>query len=277
MNNLIIPNPQDLEQKKQTIKEQGADKIHVLADFDRTLTKGTVNGEKIPSVISILRNGDYISKDYAKKAHELAEKYYPIEIDPTIPLEDKKGKMLEWWQAHFDLLIKSGLNKKHLRAIIEEDKIQFRDGVINFIDFLNKKNIPLIIISSSGVGDTIQMFLEKENKLYNNIHIITNTYEWDENGTAIKVKEPIIHVANKEETEVNMPEVKGKTNVFLLGDGIGDVKMIEGFEYNVLIKIGFLNEKIEESLGQYKENFDVVITNDGDFGFVNKLMREIIA
>ena len=274
---LEISNPQELEQKKQTIKEQGIGKIHILADFDRTMTKGTVNGIKTPSVISILRSGNYISEDYSKEAHKLADKYYPIEIDPIIPLEDKKEKMMEWWKAHFDLLIKSGLNKKHLKAIVEEDKIQFREGVTEFIDFLNEKNIPLVIISAGAVGDTIQMFLEKENKTLDNVHIITNTYEWDENGTARKVKEPIIHVANKEETEVDIKEIKNRKNVILLGDSIGDTKMIEGFDYNILIKIGFLDEKIEESLEQYKENFDVVITNGGDFELVNKLMREIIA
>jgi len=280
MNNLTIPNPESLKQKKQNIKEQGIKKIHILADFDRTLTKAIVNGERVPSTISCLRNGDYISEDYAKKAHELANKYYPIEIDTQVPFEEKKQKMLEWWEAHFDLLIKSGLNKNHLKRIIKEGKIQFREGVLEFIDFLYEKNIPLIIISSSALGETIQMFLEKENRFYKNIHIITNFYKWDENENAIEIKKPIIHVANKEEIVIQkypfFDIIKNRKNVILLGDNIEDVGMVKGFEYDNLIKIGFLNENIEEALEKYKKNFDAIITNEGNFEFVNKLIREIV-
>ena len=53
----------------------------------------------------------------------------------------KKEKMNEWWTKHFDLLIKSGLNKKHLERVINEGKIQFREGVPEFLNFLHKNEI----------------------------------------------------------------------------------------------------------------------------------------
>lgn len=52
--------------------------------------------------------------------------------------------------------------------------------------------------------------------------------------------------------------------------------MIKGFDYKNIIKVGFLNENIEENLEQYKHNFDVVIINDGSMNYVNKLLREIV-
>jgi len=52
--------------------------------------------------------------------------------------------------------------------------------------------------------------------------------------------------------------------------------MIEGFNYNNLIKIGFLNENTEENLEIYKNNFDIIILNDSDTGYINKLIKEII-
>jgi 5'-nucleotidase len=61
----------------------------------------------------------------------------------------------------------------------------------------------------------------------------------------------------------------------LLGDGLGDIKMIEGFDYDNLIKIGFLNENVEENLEQYKRSYDVLILNDSSIGYVNGLLREI--
>jgi len=276
MSKIVISDLKVFGAKKQKLVEQGLENLHVLADFDRTLTKAFVDGEKVPSIISRLREGDYINADYAAKAKALAEQYYPIEIDPNIPDEERKTKMHEWWTAHFDLLIKSGLNKKHLEQIVKEGKIQFRKGALEFIDFLHENNVPLVIMSSSGVGDTISMFLEKQGRLYDNVHIITNSYEWDENGNAARVKEPIIHVANKGEIVIRdypvFDEIKNRRNVILLGDSLGDAEMVGGFDYENLIRIGFLNEKVEESLDRFSQAFDIVLTEDADFDYVNKLV-----
>ena len=267
MDNLIISNPESLEQKKQKILDGGKDKIHVLADFDRTLTKAFVNGEKIPSIISILRNENYLSPEYSEKAHAFANKYHPIEMDPSISVEDKKQAMYEWWSKYFQLLIESGLNKKHLEQVVESGKIQLRQGALELFDFLKENSIPLIIMSSSGLG-SIPMYLRKKGKLYDNVHVISNSYEWDSNGNAIKIKEPIIHVMNKDETEIKdypvFNEIKHRKNVILLGDSLGDLGMVEGFDYDNLIKIGFLNEKVEESLEEYKKNIDIILLNDNN-------------
>lgn len=279
--NIVIPKPEELEKLKKSISQGGSEKLHVLADFDRTLTTAFVDGKSTPSIISILRNGDYLTSDYAAKARALYDQYHPIEINPKISLEEKKKAMREWWTTHFELLIKSGLNKKDLEKVIKSDQVRLREGAAEFIDFLNAKNIPLVIMSSSGLGgDVIEMFLKRKNKLHDNVHIVSNSYEWDENGSAIFVKEPIIHGMNKDETAIkNFPVfdvIKDRKNVILLGDSLGDVGMIEGFNYANLIKIGFLNENIKENLDQYKKNYDVLILNDSPMGYVNELLKEII-
>ncbi len=40
------------------------------------------------------------------------------------------------------------------------------------------------------------------------------------------------------------------------------------------IKIGLLNDKVDQLRKQYEENFDIVI--DGDLSYVNDLLDEII-
>ena len=124
---IIISNPGNLENKKKLIQQGGSYKIYILTDFDSTLTKASINK---PSLISILRNGNYLTPDYAAKAHDLYKKYHPIEIDFKIPLPEKKKAMQEWWEAHFNLLIKSGLNKKDLKSVVESGKIEFREGAL---------------------------------------------------------------------------------------------------------------------------------------------------
>jgi hypothetical protein len=51
--------------------------------------------------------------------------------------------------------------------------------------------------------------------------------------------------------------------------------MIEGFDYENLIKIWFLNDKIDELLEEYKKHYDIIITWDWDFWVVNKIVEEI--
>jgi len=281
MENLIIQNPDELNRIKREISEDGAEKLHVLADFDRTLTKAFVDGKSIPSLISILRDENYLTPDYPQKAKDLYAKYHSIEINTNISLEERKKAMKEWWATHFELLIKSGLNKKDIESVVASGRIRFREGFADFADFLKEKNIPLVIMSSSGLGgDPILMCLEKEGKLSDNIYIISNSFEWDKEGKAVAVKGPIIHSMNKDETMLQsflvFEKIKERKNILLLGDNLGNVGMVEGFDYENLIKVGFLNEAVAESLAEYKKNYDVVILNDSSFDFINKLLREMV-
>ena len=54
--------------------------------------------------------------------------------------------------------------------------------------------------------------------------------------------------------------------------------MAEGVKNpNVILTIGFLNNKIEENLEKYKENFDVVLVDDQTMEFPLAILEEIKA
>ncbi|VVB78772.1 Pyrimidine 5'-nucleotidase (UMPH-1) [uncultured archaeon] len=279
MENVIISDKKKLEELKDNISKQGKDKLHIISDFDGTLTNEFIAGKKVPSIISHLRSGNYLTYDYSKQAQDLYDKYHPIEIDSSIPIEERKAKMLEWWKTHFELLISSGLSKTDIEKLISDDKIKLREDTDKFLYILSKNNIPLVIMSSSGIGDAIPMVLSKTKLLFPNISIISNEFVWKEDGKAMKVKEPIIHSLNKKEIELkNYPvfeQIKDRTNVILLGNSISDTQMVEGFNYENLIKIGFLNDESEVSKEEFKKNFDVVILGDGNLEFLNDLMFEM--
>ncbi|MDD5566695.1 MAG: hypothetical protein PHH01_00715 [Patescibacteria group bacterium] len=281
--NIIETNPEQLRSVKDAFIKDGPDKLHILADFDRTLTKAYVRGQATSSLISILRDENYLTPDYPAKAKTLYKKYHAIETDPGVPLEEKKKAMREWWSKHFELLIASGLTKKDIElAMLKSGRVELREGAGEFLDILNQQNIPLIIMSSSGLGsDSISLFLHKENKLYKNIHIISNSFEWDNEGRAVAVHQPIVHMLNKDETVVKdfpcYSQIRDRKNVILLGDSEGDVGMIAGFDYDNLIKIGFLNEGTDERLEQFKRVYDIIIVNDGTFEYPNRLISEVIA
>lgn len=253
-----------------------------MADFDRTLTTAFVNGAKTPSVISILRDGNYLTPEYAAKAHELFNHYNPIEINPKISRQEKKQAMDEWWYKHTRLLVDSGLTKADLDKVVASGKIKFRPGAPAFFKLLAQSQIPIVIMSASGIGDySIRGLLQAHNFLTDNIQIISNSLEFDEVGKVLKFSEPFIHSLNKDETVIeNFPQVfnivRNRKNVILLGDNIEDIDMITGFEYDNLIKIGFLNYEMEQNLESFKQNFDVIIQNDGGMDFINELMSEIL-
>ena len=57
----------------------------------------------------------------------------------------------------------------------------------------------------------------------------------------------------------------------------GDVDMAEGVkDAQVLLKIGFVNDKVEQRLEAYKKVFDVLILHDGSFEFLESLLKEIL-
>ena len=282
MENIIIKDLKGLEEIKKAISESGAEKLHVIADFDRTLTHSFFEGQRRTSLIAVLRENNYLTEDYPEKARALFDKYHSIEIDPNITVSEKKKTMRQWWQGHFELLIRSGLNKNDIEKAVSSGKIKFRGGADKFFDSLYSNKIPLIILSVNGLGTgAMSMFFEKNGGLHNNIHIISNSFEWDEKGNMVGFKEPLIHSMNKDETVLkNFPaifqEVEDRPNVLLLGDNLGDVGMIDGFDHENLIKIGFLNENVEENLEQYKNNYDIVILNDSSMEHVNDLLKELI-
>ncbi|MEM2121147.1 MAG: hypothetical protein QXU20_00605 [Candidatus Woesearchaeota archaeon] len=278
---VLIRDQKNFSFLKEKIRSEGVKKLHILSDFDKTLTYAEINGIKTPSLISMLRDGKHLTKNYAEKAHALYNKYHPYEVDPKISFYEKKRLMQKWWEEHMELLLESGLSKKDLEDIIENGPVRFREGVCEFLDILYENNIPLVIISSSSIGDAIPMFFKKYDRNYSNIYYITNLFNWDENGKAISLKTPLIHSMNKDEATVKkFPEIykviKNRKNVILLGDVVEDVLMIKGFDYKHLLKIGFLNSEFESLREEYTKNFDVVIEGDGDFYYVNNLMKEII-
>lgn len=279
MNNKIYSNEESFNKTLSNIKQDWYDKLHVLADFDNTLTKRFVNGKRTTSIISVLRSEWILWEDYSKKAYDLFDKYHPIEIDPNISMQEKKIEMTKWWSAHLDLLASYNLHKYDIEKVVKSWVLKLRDWIKEYLQFLSKNNIPLIIISASWLWtDSIEMYLESEWLLSNNVKIISNKFIWDNNWKAIWRENELIHVFNKDETVLkDFPEIhreiEKRTNVILLWDSLWDPHMIDWFNYENLIKIWFLNEKEDELINTYKEKYDLILTWDSEANILNELLK----
>ena len=269
---------QKLKEKIVKMANDGAQKLHILADFDKTLSEiSYINNKPVTSIVGLIRAGGHLSPEYASAAYALFEKYAPLEHDQTIPRSERMIKMQEWWIKHSELLIQSKLNKKNMDDAMTAGHLKLREGVIEAFQLLHKYNVPVVIMSG-GPAYMIQKQLELSGIMTGNIHIVANYYEYDAEGFMTNYKQPIINSQNKYEIILRQfpffNQLTERTNVILLGDQIDDLGMIEGFDYENLLTFVFANEKENEEV--FSKKFDVVIKEKGNFNFVNDILKQIL-
>lgn len=274
-------NPKKFERMREKFEKEEYEDIFVLADFDQTMTYGQAEGEMAPALTSELQTKEYLNEGYSKKAEDLYGKYQPVVVDSQVPLEKKKKVLTKWRRKKAQLFIENGLSKENLRRGVSSSRIELRDGVPKFLDFLKEKEIPLVIISASGSGPAIPMFFERIGRDYENIHYIINNFKWDKEGKAVAATKPFIHFLNKDEIVLSdfediYEKIKDRKDVLLMGDSTDDIAMIEGYDYRLLLKVGLLCYEItEERRKEYKQNFDVVLEGDEGLEFFNEELFNI--
>ncbi|XP_075027756.1 7-methylguanosine phosphate-specific 5'-nucleotidase isoform X2 [Calonectris borealis] len=264
----------------RSIKEQGKNKLQVISDFDMTLSRFGCNGRRCPTSHNILDNSRVISEDGKKKLKDLLHYYYPIEIDPNRTLEEKRPLMVEWWSRAHELLSQQQIQKGDIAQIVRESDVMLRDGFNELFDQLHKYNVPLFIFSA-GVGDILEEIIRQANVFYSNVNVVSNYMDFDDNGVLTRFKGPLIHTYNKNNSVLQGTEyfqqLSTRTSIILLGDSMGDLTMADGVP-NVenILKIGFLNDKVEERRGKYLDAYDIVLESDETLDVVNGILRYIL-
>lgn len=243
--------------------------FYVVADFDKTLTKGNSN-----STWAVMANAGEIDSKYIEKRTELYNYYRPIEIDFSITDSEKSKYMEEWWKKHISLFFEYGLEESNIKSAVPKSGLEFREGAKEFLINMENNNIPVIIISA-GIGNVISEFLKNQECYFDNIHIISNFIEFKDN--IIKgVVGDVIHALNKNAIKLSQnirKKLRNKEKILLLGDGLADLKMVSKEDLLRSITVGFLDEKIDENLEYFNKEFDIVITNQGSFYDLDKAIN----
>ncbi|KAL2943029.1 7-methylguanosine phosphate-specific 5'-nucleotidase [Bienertia sinuspersici] len=262
--NMVISDPVSLQQKIAAIRADGPSKLQQQ------------------------------NPEYDMKRQKLYDHYHPIEICPTVPVEEKTKLMEEWWGKTHGLLVEGGLTFDDIRKSVANARVAFREGVVELFELLEGKNVPILIFSA-GLADIIEEVLrQKVQRLFKNIEIVSNRMVFDNQGSLLAFKGKTIHVLNKNEHALDMAApthgqigdvdgpvidcvaMKKRTNVLLLGDHIGDLGMSDGLNYETRISVGFLNDKVDESLESFCKAFDVVLLNDAPMLEVSGLVSQLI-
>lgn len=280
MNNVFIRDESELEKKINIFKKQGKSKIQIISDFDRTLTQAFFNEKSIQTSYSLIREGNYLSKDYPKIAFALFDKYHPYEISKDLSIAEKSKYMVMWWQEHLKVMIEHGMKQSVIADIVEKNKTIYRQGFFEFSTLLNELNIPLLILSA-GLGDIIKGSLEKNKSMHQNMKIIANFYDYDSSGNIKGYLNNIIHPFNKNETSLKntdyFKKISEKTNIILLGDTLEDIDMHKGANYTNLISIGFLNkQENSKELHDFSKKYDLIILNDSSMNPILEIIKRIM-
>jgi 5'-nucleotidase len=108
---------------------------------------------------------------------------------------------------------------------------------------------------------------------------------FDEEGKLADFELPVLHVLNKYAASINHKsaffeeeDYAHRRNLLLLGDSLGDLNMVHGLEYDHgdgLLRVGYLNDRVDERKSEYLDRFDVVLLGDGDLSFVCELLQSI--
>nr|XP_058140234.1 7-methylguanosine phosphate-specific 5'-nucleotidase isoform X3 [Dasypus novemcinctus] len=184
-----------------------------------------------------------------------------------------------WTKAH-DLLCQQKIQKFQIAQVVRESNAMLREGYKMFFNTLYHNNIPLFIFSA-GIGDILEEIIRQMKVFHPNIHIVSNYMDFDENGFLQGFKGQLIHTYNKNssmcENSSYFQKLQGKTNVLLLGDSMGDLTMADGVPVvENILKIGFLNDKVEERRERYMDSYDIVLEKDETLDVVNGLLQHIL-
>lgn len=267
---------ENFAEKRQRLKEDGSEKLMVVADFDRTLTPYNFGGRPASTSWYLLGHSGLLGKRFSSEMDRLFGIYYPIENDHQISDEVRFAKMREWWLAVFDLMKSEGYSRQKMEEMVELGLVRLRDGVEDFFAKCSEANLPILIFSA-GLGDIIQRVLAD---LPGERDIIANYGDFTDKGEYLGHREPVVHSMDKDERlldEEGLSEkYEGRKNVLLMGDHLKDAEMIEGGNHDTVLRIGFLNTSSEINRKVYREVFDLVLEGDGSFAPINELTDWIL-
>jgi len=244
------------------------EELCVVSDWDRTLTKARTEDGQDATSYSVIAHGAYLGEAYRVEMDRLYARYRPIEISQTISHRKKQKAMRDWWAAALAMMQKYGLTENIIEDIAIRDFMRLRDGSIDLFKILSDREIPLSILSA-GIGNVISKFLKVRSLLTSNVTITANKLIFDTHGSVAGFCEPVIHSFNKAR-HASTP----RRYVLLLGDTIEDAQMVNDADADSVIRVGFLNEAVEENRATYLRAYDIVICNDASMAPVIELLRK---
>ncbi|KAJ1499634.1 hypothetical protein HMI56_004280, partial [Coelomomyces lativittatus] len=114
------------QRKLAWILQKGSQNVHFISDFDMTMTQQWVNGKRGTTSHGVVTQYSRFPDSFREKVTSLYQTYYPIEIDPHLPLDVKYKHMEDWWVKAHALILETGITKLDLDIMAKESPIVWR-------------------------------------------------------------------------------------------------------------------------------------------------------
>ncbi len=259
----------------EKINKMQLEKLHIVADFDNTMTS-----DNDYTSWALFKASKLMPKEYNIERDKQFSFYHPKELDNSLSNEEKNKWMKEWWNSHLNLFVKYKLSKSTLRSVVSNNKfMKLRWWMERLLRFSNQNNIPFVILSA-WVGNTISLFMKYNNYLTDNIHIVSTNLLFDENEICIGIENKnIIHINNKDEWHIPQHVeslLEKRKDVILLGDSMSDLKMVNENNVDNLLKIAYLIPRHKHDKQLYIDKFDIVIESKEDsLGVLDSIIKQL--
>ena len=241
--------------------------LYVISDFDSTITTGESYGS-----LDVITKSGLLGDEYFRRYIELKEKYKGRE-DETKDAFFRRELWIKFMSEYIQMLKDFDLTEYLLESIIKNSNIRIRKEYDVFIKYLNKNHIPLIILSS-GLGNSIEIFLKINKLYYDNIYVISNFVTFDKYGKIIDVPKEVITPVTKNEVKFDKDIKKlilNRNNKLVFGDIPNDIGMSMINKDDNTLTIAFCNFK------KYKEKlckkFDIVVEDSEILDLLINLMN----
>jgi len=194
---------------------------------------------------------------------------------------DKYKKMDECWNRYNQAYIDEKITRESLKTALKTLQLKFRFGIESFMNLLTVRKVPMTVISA-GITDVIEILMDQNNLMFDCVQVLSNKMIFSEQppNYCLDFSSPPIHILNKDKVLISSEHQStliNRHNILLLGDSLGDLKMIHGFKYNQVLLVGFLNQDIDEKIDSYQQAYDIVITGDSDFVPINEIAQAILS
>ncbi|XP_055339985.1 7-methylguanosine phosphate-specific 5'-nucleotidase-like isoform X2 [Paramacrobiotus metropolitanus] len=266
---VFIGNPEYVVSLLEKMIADGGERFQVVSDFDATLTRYHREGKRCDTSYGILDTNQRMPSWFREECDKLRKKYYPIELDPLLSVEEKVPHMRTWWTRAHDLLIKVNFELSWLSKMVQESSVELRERTGVLFAIIDHCGIPLLIYSA-GIGDIIREVLSQKctfKAFQQQPLIVANYMRFNNRGLLEGFSEELIHTFNKNEIFPHHRDYftkhEKRRNVMLMGDMLGDLRMADGMRAKEnVITIGFLNSKVQDSFPLYRDSFDIVLMDD---------------
>ncbi|CAI5702330.1 unnamed protein product [Peronospora effusa] len=154
---------------------------------------------------------------------------------------------------------------------------------MEIFELLARENVPVLIFSA-GLYDVIHAVLNKEYAKTiakmppKNVLVISNMMRFLTKTTRLWALMERLNKNASALVEIDFwkqCQLEKRHNILLLEDSLGDSNMANGsdFKEDEIVRIGFLNDGIEQKLDMYLQRFNVVLTNDSSLLPVELLLQ----